>query len=192
MSIRLTVLATLAAALIAAPVCYTLAQPTEPATPKPAPTDAPKPGQPGGEGRRGPGGPDGRGGGGAGRGGDASSLPQSIKQSMMIMNRALKTLSAQAADASKKDENLKHVSDMQRGCLAAKALTPDKAVGREPDAAKKTEMSTSYRKNMILMMEHLLKLETAILEGKGAEAEKLIAVIAGIRDQGHFEFNVRD
>ncbi len=215
MSARLLTLAAVAAALIAAPVCYTLAQPAEPPTPKPAPTDtpkpadapkpgdapnapnAPKPGQPGGpggpggEGRRGP---DGRGGGGGGggRGGDAASLPQSIKQSMMIMNRAMRTLSGQVTDATKKDDNLKLIADMQRGCLAAKALAPEKAINREADPVKKGGMTALFRKDLILIMEKLLKVETAILDGKGADAQKLLAEIGDLRDQGHSEFNVQD
>lgn len=201
MSARLMTFAAIAATLIAAPVCYTLAQPADP---KPAPTDAPKPadvpargqpggpgpGGPGGEGRRGPGGPDG--GRGGARGGDGASLPQSVKQSMMIMNRALKTLKSQVNDATKKEENLKLVADMQRGCLAAKALAPEKALGKETDAAKKAEMATMYRKEMITIMTKLLAVESAILDGKGADAEKLIAEIGDLRDQGHSEFNVRD
>ena len=204
MSARLLTLAAIAAALIAAPVCYTLAQPADPHTPKPAPTDTPKPGDapkpgtpgqpagPGGEGRRGPGGPDGRGGGGGGRGGDAGSLPQSIKQSMMIMNRAMRTLNGQVTDATKKDDNLKLIADMQRGCLAAKALAPEKAINREADPVKKGGMTAMFRKDLILIMEKLLKIETAILDGKGADAEKLLAEIGDLRDQGHSEFNVQD
>ena len=202
MSARLLTLAAVAAALIAAPVCYTLAQPADPPTPKPAPTDTPKPGDapkpgtpgqpagPGGEGRRGPGGPDGRG--GPGRGGDAGSLPQSIKQSMMIMNRAMRTLNGQVTDATKKDDNLKLIADMQRGCLAAKALAPEKAINREADPVKKGGMTAMFRKDLILIMEKLLKIETAILDGKGADAEKLLAEIGDLRDQGHSEFNVQD
>lgn len=204
MSVRLMSFAAIAATLIAAPVCYTLAQPADP---KPAQTDTPKPadapargqpggpgpggpGGPGGEGRRGPGGPDG--GRGGGRGGDGASLPQSIKQSMMIMNRALKTLKGQVNDAAKKEENLKLVADMQRGCLAAKALAPEKALGKETDAAKKAEMATMYRKDMIMIMAKLLAVESAILDGKAGDAEKLIAEIGDLRDQGHSEFNVRE
>lgn len=200
MSARVMTLAALAAALIAAPVCYTLAQPADP---KPAPTDAPKPadapkpgdapnapargqpGGPGGEGRRGPGGP------GGGRGGDGASLPQSVKQSMMIMNRSLRTLKSQVNDATKKEENLKLVADMQRGCLAAKSLTPGKAE-HEADATKKAEMSTMYRRELITIMAKLLAVESAILDGKGADAEKLLGEIGDLRDQGHSEFNVRD
>ena len=206
MSARVMTLAALAAALIASPVCYTLAQPTDPkpvpaSTPKPA--DAPKPegapprgqpggpGGPGGEGRRAPGGPDGRGGGG-GRGGDGSGLPQSIKQCMKIMERAMTTLSKQTADATKKEENLKLITEMQRGCLAAKALAPEKALDRVNDKAKKDEMAGTYRRDFILIMAKLLALESAILDGKGADADKILAEIGNLRDQGHSEFNVQD
>lgn len=121
-----------------------------------------------------------------------SALPQSVKQCMMLMDRSMKGLKSQITDAAKKDGNLKLIADMQRGCLAAKALAPAKAIGREPDDAKKAEMATMYRKDMILMMAKLLAVESAVLDGKGAEAEKLLGEIGDLRDQGHSEFNVKD
>ena len=112
-------------------------------------------------------------------------MPQSVKQSMSVMNRGLRTLKNQAADATKKDENLKLVGDMQRGCLAAKALLPERQLGRAADDAKKNEITTTYRKQLILMMDKLLKLESAILDGKGDAADKLIDEIGTLRDDSH-------
>ena len=197
-SIRALSLVTAAAALVAVPAYFAFAQPSDPkpaapaATPKADPKpDATQP-QPGGEGRprRGPDGQPG-GPGGPGRGGEGGGLPQSVNQSMKIMNRALKTLKDQASDATKKEENLKLVSDMQRGCLAAKGLTPDRAIGRA-GADKKDEISVAYRRQLITMLEKLLKLESAIMDGKGSDAGKLIDEIETLRDAGHKELGVRD
>lgn len=197
-SIRALSLAAAAAALVALPAYFAFAQPTDPKpeTPAATPKADPKPDggqpQPGGEGRprRGPDGQPG-GPGGPGRGGDGSGLPQSVNQSMKIMNRALKTLRDQASDTTKKEENLKLVSDMQRGCLAAKGLMPDRAIGRM-GADKKEETTVAYRKQLITMLEKLLKLETAIIDGKGSDAGKLIDEIETLRDAGHKQLGVRD
>lgn len=208
-SIRAMTLVAVAAALLAIPAYFALAQPGEP---KPAPADAPKPqpmpqpkpqpmpgddrsGQPqpgpGGEGRARRG-PDGQPGGTTGgRGAEGYGLPQSVNQSMKIMNRALRTLKDQGADVAKKDANLKLVSDMQRGCLAAKGLVPERALGRV-DPAKRDELAKTYRKQLIAMMEKLLKLESAILDGKGADAAKLADEAEALSDESHKMLGVQE
>ena len=187
-SLRVTTLAIGAAALLTIPAYLALGQPADP-KPAPAgqPADAPKPdgaqpppppGQPGPDGRRG-----GRGDGG--RGGDPNAMPQSVKQSMSIMNRGLRNLKKQVGDATKKEDNLKIVADIERGCLAAKALTPDRQLDKAPDQAKKDEMRTSYRKQLITLMGKLLKLETAIMDGKTDEANAVLTEIGELRDESH-------
>ena len=116
-SFRAYSLVALAAAGLALSSLVAVAQPADP----PKPADAPRgpggagqPGQPGdgaGRGRPQPG----------RRGGDESMVPASTRQAMSIMNRAIRTLKGQVSDGAKKEENLRLVSDMQRGCLGAKA-----------------------------------------------------------------------
>jgi hypothetical protein len=193
--VRVMSLAVFAAALVAPPAYFAHAQLTDPT---PAPTTAPAAkdgansgdsapqGQPatGGEGRRGgqPG----------GRGADTGGLPQSVRQAMSIMGRGLRTLKTQAADTNKKDENLKLVADMERGCLAAKALLPEKAMTKAADQAKKDEIALTFRKQLISMMEKLLKLETAIIEEKGSEASQLVTEITALRDESHKKLGVKE
>jgi metal-responsive CopG/Arc/MetJ family transcriptional regulator len=205
-SIRVLPLAALAAALIAAPTYFAFAQPgtdPKPAPPtttpqSPAPADAPKPAdgdhapQPGTEGPRrgregGPGGP-----GGPGGRPDQGGAPASVRQAMSMMNRALRTFRKQASDASKKDENLKLIADMQRGCLAAKSLIPERALNRAKDQTKKDELAITYRKQLISLMDKLLKIETAILDGKGEDARTLVDEIMALRDHSHELLGVKD
>lgn len=151
----------------------------------PAPLSGPKTDQPtspapgsGGERpSRGPGGAGGR----EGRGvTDAQVLPGSIRQAMTQMERALSKLKTQAADAAKKDENLKLVSDMQRACLGAKQITPGRR-GQTPDADK----IAIYRRQLIATMQQLLTLETQLMDGKTDDAKKTVDGIADLRDESH-------
>ena len=108
------------------------------------------------------------------------------------MGRGLRTLKTQAADTNKKDENLKLVADMERGCLAAKALLPEKAMTKAADQSKKDEIAMTFRKQLIAMMDKLLKLETAIIEEKGSDAEKLVGEITALRDESHKKLGVKE
>jgi len=139
------------------------------------PEGAPK-GQPGGpEGRpqRGPGGPGAR----EALGADAG---------MKMMNRALKSLKGQVTDASKKDDNLRLVGDMQRGCVIAKGSpVPADILKKAKDEAEKAKWQKEYRTSLLGVLRKLVDVEQAILDGKGSEADKLLAEIAKVRDEMH-------
>lgn len=140
------------------------------------PEGAPKGGQPGGpDGRppRGPGGPGGREGAGAEAG-------------MKMMNRALKMLKGQISDASKKDENLRLINDMQRGCVTAKggAGSPE-LFKKAKDDAEKAKWQKEYRSSLIMVLRKLIDAEQAVIDGKNADADKLLTEIAAKRDEMH-------
>lgn len=145
-------------------------------------TDQPTSPAPGGAGDRpgrGPGGGDA--GGREGRGvTDAQVLPGSIRQAMTQMERALQKLKKQAGDATKKDENLKLVADMQRAALGAKQTTPGRR-NQTPDPDK----IAIYRRQLIATMQQLLTLETQIMDGKTEDAKKTVDAIANLRDESH-------
>ena len=152
----------------------------------PAPADAPKD-QPAGD--RPAGRPDGMrgqpGDGPRGQRGEGAG----VRQGMMAMNRALRTLKANVGDAAKKDENLRTINDVQRGCVAAKGASPDRALGKM-DEAKRKEAGAKYRRALIQIMEKALKAESAILDGKNEEAAKLVGEIEKLRDASHTEMGV--
>lgn len=193
-SFRAYSLVALAAAGLALSALVAVAQPADPPA-QPKPGDAPRgpggAGQPGQPGQPGDGGVRGRPQPGR-RGGDESMVPANSRQAMSVMNRAIRTLKGQVSDAAKKDENLKLVSDMQRGCLGAKGAAPDKVLARETEQAKKDATTTQYRKGLIKLMEKLLALETALIDGKSEDAAKLLADVEKIRDDAHNALGVQD
>ncbi|HMN42467.1 MAG TPA: hypothetical protein PKE29_16625 [Phycisphaerales bacterium] len=151
--------------------------------------------QPAGDRPRGPQGgqrPDGTRGqpGGEGRAGQRAE-GAAVRQGMSAMNRALRTLKNQAGDAAKKDENLKTVNELQRGCVLAKGVSPDRALGRMEEA-KRAGAAVSYRRALIQVMEKALKLETALLDGKTADATAMVDEIAKLRDDSHEMMGVDD
>jgi len=102
---------------------------------------------------------------------------------MKVMGSALKALKASAGDASKKEEALQAVGQLQRGCLASKGIKPDKLRGT--DLAKAQD---DYRRDQIKLMTMALELETLILDGKTKEASAAVEKIADFRDSSHDKY----
>ncbi len=112
---------------------------------------------------------------------------------MKSMGRAMERLEKQLADASKKDENLRLINDIQRGAVAAKGQPlPNDVLAKGKDEAEKTKMAQSYRKNLIALVRKTLDLEDAVLAGKGDDAKKLIDEIAKLRDSSHDALGLKD
>lgn len=187
-SYRLAFTATLIALLGTAGLAAAL-QPSAAPTATPAPA-APKTGDakppaggtggPGGEGRpqRGPGG-----------GQNAPNLEASMK----LMGRSLKALKASIGDASKKEENLRLVGDMQRGAANAKGLPlPEKVLSAAKTDAEKAALTLKSRTELMGLMRKQLDLEQAILDGKTEIATKLVAELAKAREDGHEAIGVKE
>jgi hypothetical protein len=204
-------LALTAALLVGAPLATSMARaddpkpaPTPPAQPSEKPADRPGEGRPAGdrapgerapgdrapgEGdrprrERGPGGP-------GGPGGNAQMLPGSLGQGMKLMGRSLKMLKDGVGDASKKDDNLRLVADFQRGCLGCKSASLERALSKA-DPAKRDELTATFRKGLIALLAKSTELETAVLEGRSADATRLIAEMIRMRDEGHKALGVRE
>jgi hypothetical protein len=124
---------------------------------------------------------------GAGRRGEAAS----VRQGMSMMNRAVRTLKTHISDAAKKDDNLKALNDLERGCVAAKGSSPDRVLNRL-DEAKRAEATTQFRRALIQVLEKAARAETAVMDGNNAEAAKLIEEIEKLRDDSHKALGVRD
>lgn len=110
---------------------------------------------------------------------------------MKGMNRALRTLKGQITDASKRDDNLQLVNQMQVACVSSKGGKLDeklKDLKPEEAAAKKKE----FRGEMISLMRTLLDVESALLNEKYDEAQKALDKAEAARDHGHKEFGVKD
>ena len=156
-----------------------------PAAAQPAPQDQPQRGpREGGPGRERQGPPGGR---------EGARAVISVEASMKIMGRALRTLKSQAGDAAKRDENLRLVNDMQRGCVTAKGSpVPEdllKKAATEPD---KTKIKETYRKGLLDLLRKLVDLEESIADGKGDAANKLVEEVIKMRDKMHEDMGVKE
>lgn len=136
-------------------------------------------GPPGGEQprrQRGPGG-DGREGRGA-----------SVEASMKGMSRAFRVLKTQIGDASKKEENLALIGEMERACVAAKSGRPGGAMMKAAKSeAEKAAVLTTFRTHLIAIAHAMLDLETQVMEGKTQEAVASVEKIQKLRVEGHHE-----
>jgi hypothetical protein len=160
-----------------------------PPPPPPTKIDEPKsdqppansPTQPPGERARGPRG-----------GGDSGALPATAKLGMCVMNRSLRTLKRQIGDAAKKDDNLKLIADLERGCLGAKGASPERAIRHIENETERAAAAVTYRKQLITLMGMLLRLETAVIDGKNDEANAILGQINKLRDESHDMLGVKE
>ncbi|MFO0783722.1 MAG: cytochrome b562 [Phycisphaerales bacterium] len=177
----------LAAGLSFACVTAAVAQDSPPPSGKPAGQDtSPKGPPPGGEGR-------GRGGErGTGRGGPGAGAVN-LEGAMKSMGRALKSLQSTIGDASKKEENLKLIFEMERACAGAKGaqLPPDITKNAADDAAK-AKMTADFRADLNKLLRALLDLEQSVTDGNTAQATSQLATIAQLRDASHKQLGVKD
>ncbi|MGQ0626790.1 MAG: cytochrome b562 [Phycisphaerales bacterium] len=147
----------------------------------PRPTDQQgQPGGPGGGGRQGGG--QGRQPGGPGGQGERQANVEGV---MKGINRAYKAMEKSIDDAASKDENLKHINDLQRNVVIAKGLTPktDKVA-----ADKKAEHLKAYRTTQIELIKLLLTLEEQTLEGKTKDARATYDKIGKFEEDAHKKF----
>jgi hypothetical protein len=127
------------------------------------------------------------------RGGGPGGRQASVGGGMNGMNRALRQLSRQVDDATKKDENLRLINDMQRGCVSAKgAPLPEGVLKKAKDDAAKAKLTDEFRRELIKVMRLLLDIETDIADGKADAAKAKLADLAKIRDHGHEEMGVEE
>ena len=105
---------------------------------------------------------------------------------MEKMDDALKALRKQVGDASQNDASLKLIDEMQAQCVIAKAIVPERAA-KEAD---KKKFVTSYRLEMLKVMDELVKLERAVVEGKNEEALGIAKGLTKIKNEGHEKFQV--
>ncbi len=130
------------------------------------------------------------GGQGGGRQG-GPGMTASVEGGMKGMNRALRTLKGQITDASKREDNLLLINQMQVACVSAKGGKLDevlKDLKPEEAAAKAKE----FRADLISLMRTLLEVEENILNEKFDDAQKALDKAQAARDHGHKEFGVKD
>ncbi len=124
---------------------------------------------------------------------ERSGAAPSVEGAMKGMNRAIKQLRGQAADPAKRDENLRLVNDAQRNLVAAKGQPfPEPLLASAKDEAAKATLREHYRKDLIIALGNLVKLETAIFENKADDARAAVEELVTMRDAAHKELGVSD
>ena len=171
-AVSLVALALIAGAAIAQPG----------AAPEPRRDDASR--QPGGERRGGPGER-------APRGQGEGRAP-SLEGAMKAVNRAVRTLRDQIADASKTDENLQLINDMQRAAITAKGARFELHGDTKHTPEQLATMAKSFRTQMIALAKEMLALEELVMDGKTSDAKAKLDAIIAMRDKAHKEFGVKD
>jgi hypothetical protein len=79
------------------------------------------------------------------------------------------------------------LTKMQHDTVASKALVPAKlSTVKEADRPK---FIAGYRKEMAALLEHLCKIEVALVDNDNAKAEDLVKQIKKIEDDGHEKFS---
>jgi hypothetical protein len=110
---------------------------------------------------------------------------------MRGMNRALRQLSQQVGDAAKKDENLRLINDLQRGCVNAKgAPFPEPLLKKAADDAARAKMTEEFRRELIKMLRLLLDIETDVFDGQGDAAKAKLEELEKLRDHAHEEMGL--
>lgn len=131
----------------------------------------------------------GREGGPEGRGGQGAS----VEAGMKMMNRAARQLGGQIADAAKKDENLKLINDIQRGCATAKgAGVPADVLSKAKDDAEKAKLAKAFRTDLIKVLRAAIELEELVADGKTAEAKTKFDEVVKMQDAGHAAMGLKE
>lgn len=105
---------------------------------------------------------------------------------MKIMDRAMEPLNNQISDPAKREENLVHVNEMQRGCVIGKGLSlPKELLEKAGDEAAQKKIKQAYHAHMLALLKKLISLEEALIDEKLDEAKKLLNEVAQERDRGH-------
>lgn len=112
---------------------------------------------------------------------------------MKAMNRAARTLNTQISDPTKKEENIRLINEMQRGCATAKGLPlPADFLKDAKDDAAKAKITAEYRADMIKIMRTMIDVEEAIINGKATEAKAGLDSIEKIRQASHKRLGVKE
>jgi soluble cytochrome b562 len=122
--------------------------------------------------------------GGAAFAADKDETP--LSKEMTQMNKSLRTVKRQLADASKKSENIELIEKVKKNLDEAKKLEP-KNTGKQSDKAAYT---TKYKDEMGTLAKTVDELESAIKADKADEAKKALDKIYQIKEKGHKDFGV--
>ena len=109
-----------------------------------------------------------------------------LSKEMTAMNKALRTLKRQAADASKKADNLALVATIKSKVAAALKFEPAKT--KDQPAAEKPAYLEKFKKQMGDLDKAVDELKVAIESGNADAATKIFEKLGDIKEKGHKDF----
>ncbi|HVT87949.1 MAG TPA: cytochrome b562 [Tepidisphaeraceae bacterium] len=108
---------------------------------------------------------------------------------MQVMNRAFRTLMANAKDATKNEVSLAALATLEQASIASKGEIPP-TIASLADAEKTTKL-VEYKKEMIKLIRQELDTEEALLAGDNAKAAELVTAMNATQREGHMQFRGR-
>jgi hypothetical protein len=110
-----------------------------------------------------------------------------LMKQMEVIQDELKKLRKSIKAPAENAQSLESLDKMQQATVASKAQTPAKA--KNVPEAERAKFVAAYRKEMAAMLEHLCKIEVALLDNDNAKAEELFKGLKKIEDDGHEKFS---
>ncbi len=120
----------------------------------------------------------------------ASDDDTPLSKEMSGLNKQLRTLKKQVADASKKDANIELVEGIKKHLAAAKDLEP--ATTKDQPADKRAAFVAKYKEEMASTAKDFDALEDAIKADKADEVKTLLDKLQKDKETAHKEFKAED
>jgi hypothetical protein len=127
------------------------------------------------------------------RGQRGAGIPQNVEGAMKGVNRAMRQLRKQIGDASKKDENLKLIGDMERNAVIAKNMPlPDDYLEKAKTDEDRAKLKADYRNDLMKLVRDLLDMEQNVIDGKNDVATKQLDEVQKLRESSHEKLGVKE
>jgi soluble cytochrome b562 len=117
---------------------------------------------------------------------EAKSAEEDLYDLMLGLEDGMKVLRRALRDPEKNPSSLDHIDAMQRAALAAKTQQPPML--ESVPGEQQGELLTKFRKRMVQLLQALLNLEMAVLDGDNEAAQKIYKTLSELEEQGHDEF----
>lgn len=109
-----------------------------------------------------------------------------LSKEMSAMNKSLRTLKRQVADASKKADNLALIDKMKANVTASLKYEPAKT--KDQPAGDKPAYLAKYKEQMNGLDKALDELKAAIEKGDAEAVNKVVEKLGEIKEHGHKDF----
>jgi cytochrome c556 len=113
-----------------------------------------------------------------------------LAKEMKTINKSLRTLKRQVADAAKKDENLGLIATAKKAIDASMKLEPAKI--KDIPAAERAAYLDKYKQQMTDLGKTFDDVEVAVKADKPDDAKKAFEKLGEQKERGHKDFGVDD